>query len=191
MSILSRPVLVLNKHWTVIGSTVVKDAFILMSRGSAKGICPLSFLTYTWDEWINSENPPSGTDTVKSTTSNIVAPAIVILTHYEDVFHSLVNFSPRAMYRRDSYTCQYCKRRYSKTKLSIDHIIPKSKDGKTSWFNCVTACKRCNNKKADRTLKEAGISLLKRPVRPKWDPIMHLDIGRRLKSWIPFLNKSW
>ena len=189
MSILSRPVLVLNKHWTVIGTTAVKGAIILMSRGSAKGICPLSFLTYSWEEWLDSENPPSGEDTIKSTTLGIIAPSIVLLTNYGDIFHSSVKFSPRAMYRRDDYTCQYCKRQYSKKKLSIDHIVPKSKNGKTSWTNCVAACVKCNNKKADKSLKDLGVSLLKQPVKPRWNPIIHLDIKSRLKEWKPFLRR--
>jgi 5-methylcytosine-specific restriction endonuclease McrA len=73
-------------------------------------------------------------------------------------------FSARNLFARDNHTCQYCGKR--KTNLTIDHIVPKSRGGKTGFENCVAACKECNGRKADRTLAEAGMRIRISPYHP-------------------------
>lgn len=62
-------------------------------------------------------------------------------------------------------------------KLTIDHILPLSKGGGHEWNNVVAACSRCNNKKADRTLEQARLRLLKMPVKPTWLPVRDIGLG--------------
>lgn len=75
-------------------------------------------------------------------------------------------FSRTNIFKRDGYTCQYCGKHLEKDELTIDHVFPKSRFGPDIWENLVTCCKECNQKKANRTPKEAHMKLLKRPIRP-------------------------
>jgi len=75
-------------------------------------------------------------------------------------------FSRRRVFHRDSYTCCYCGKKI-KDKPTIDHIIPKSKGGRTDYLNVVTSCTKCNFKKGDKTLKESGMELKYVPYEPK------------------------
>ena len=190
--ILNHHVLVLNKNWVVIGTTTVKDAVVLMSRDSARAICTSSFVMYDWDQWVSEEtNLPNVPYKIRTPSLQIPAPTVIILNKYDDIHKTTVKFSSRGVYRRDDYTCQYCNVRKKTEDLSIDHVIPRSRNGKTSWENCVTACFRCNNKKSDRTPQEAGLKLAKRPVRPSWNPVFHVRADKRPSEWQPLLKGSW
>jgi 5-methylcytosine-specific restriction endonuclease McrA len=122
---------------------------------------------------------------------SVPAPQVIILTNYNDLHLKDVKFSPRTLYQRDNYTCQYCNKKMRAEKLSIDHVIPKSRSGKKTWSNCVTSCKKCNSKKADRTPREAGFTLNNRPAKPKWNPVIHVKKENRPTSWEPLLKKHW
>ena len=76
-------------------------------------------------------------------------------------------FNRENVYVRDNYTCQYCGKKLPSTELTLDHVYPKSRMGPDIWENIVTCCKECNQYKADRTPKEAGMKLLRRPFRPE------------------------
>ena len=83
-----------------------------------------------------------------------------------------VNQKLRAkIFERDNYTCQYCGKHLEKDELTLDHVFPKSRMGPDIWENLVTCCKECNQKKANRTPKEAHMKLLKRPVRPTMEDL--------------------
>ncbi len=112
---------------------------------------------------IADENLPDVDSYINTPKMKIPAPQVIILTNYNDVHVKAMKFSPRALYKRDNYTCQYCNKKKKSDELSIDHVIPRSKNGATSWENCVTACFKCNNKKSDRTLKETGYTLNVKP----------------------------
>jgi len=90
--------------------------------------------------------------------------------------------------------CQYCHNRFSKSKLTLDHVIPKSKGGDKSWTNLVSSCGCCNQKKADKTPFEAGMTLLREPLPPKnnyWNsPEWILSrVGRDIpEEWKKFLG---
>ncbi|MGB3695162.1 MAG: HNH endonuclease [Spirulinaceae cyanobacterium] len=81
----------------------------------------------------------------------------------------------REVLRRDRHSCQYCD---SKKKLTLDHVIPRSKGGKHTWDNVVTACERCNSKKGSRTPTEAGLILKSKPKAP-----LHPAITFAEKFW--------
>ena len=70
----------------------------------------------------------------------------------------------RNIFLRDSYTCQYCGA--NDVKMTIDHVLPKSRGGRDTWENLTSACVVCNNKKGDRTPKEAGMDLRSVPIKP-------------------------
>jgi len=93
-------------------------------------------------------------------------PLIVrLIKMIRQIYKSRVPFTKRNLHSRDEYTCQYCGTKLT-CNLTIDHVIPSSRGGKTSFENCVSSCKKCNNFKADRTPREAGMTLRKKPVQP-------------------------
>ncbi|MDY6829587.1 MAG: HNH endonuclease [Pseudomonadota bacterium] len=93
------------------------------------------------------------------------------------------------LFRRDRRTCLYCGASYSERLLTRDHVVPKSKGGRDTWTNVVTACRRCNQKKGDRLLEKSGMELLALPYRPNWAEYLALEnSGRVLGDQMEFLR---
>ena len=103
--------------------------------------------------------------------------------------HRAVKFSRINIFTRDAYSCQYCCQKFRTEELTFDHVVPMAKGGRKTWENIVTACWRCNNRKSGRTPVEANMRLLKKPVKPKWSPVVTLTIGIRHtpESWRDYL----
>lgn len=103
-----------------------------------------------------------------------------------------LSFSKKNILRRDNYVCQYCGGR--EIALTVDHVLPKSRGGKTNWNNMVVACKPCNLKKGNRTAREANMKLIKKPARPNhnYQPIV-IPAGppSYIESWMKYLPPSW
>lgn len=97
-------------------------------------------------------------------------PAVVRLKSYVATHKHKVKFSRMNVFGRDNFRCQYCGVMPGTEGLTYDHVIPRSRGGKTTWENIVSACECCNRKKADRTPREAGMRLLKVPVKPTRRP---------------------
>lgn len=112
-------------------------------------------------------------------------PSVIRLARYIKVPFKKIELSRRNILKRDGFRCQYCGTKSHE--LTIDHIIPKSRGGSDSWDNLVSACKSCNNKKADRTPEEAGLHLLKRPRRPHHILFITQYMGKVDENWKPFL----
>lgn len=90
-------------------------------------------------------------------------PIVIRLLYYVKIPHKELPLTRRNILHRDGYLCQYCGK---KGELSIDHIVPRSKGGKDTWENVITACVRCNLYKGNKTPKEAGMELRSKPCRP-------------------------
>lgn len=91
-------------------------------------------------------------------------PSVIKLRYYVAVPRRELPFNRKNIFHRDDYTCQYCGKKIKNP--TIDHIFPKSRGGKNSWENLITACPECNFYKADRTPEEAGMELLSEPKKP-------------------------
>ena len=100
-------------------------------------------------------------------------------------------FSRRNLYRRDGNRCQYCGKRLPTSELSIDHVVPRARGGRTTWENCVLACIPCNVRKGSRELREVGMNLLRPATRPKWSPCLTVNVGRRRASWEKFVSEQY
>ncbi|MCY4265842.1 MAG: HNH endonuclease [Gammaproteobacteria bacterium] len=102
------------------------------------------------------------------------------------------NFDPplenRFLFRRDQNLCLYCGHEYGVADLSRDHVTPISRGGKDSWTNVVTACRRCNNRKADRLLEEANMELLAIPFVPNQYEFLYLSNHAVLADQMEFLS---
>ena len=97
-----------------------------------------------------------------------------------------MTFSRRNVAKRDHYVCQYCGAQPGAESITIDHVLPRSQGGTSTWTNCVAACSRCNARKGDRTPEQAGMRLRRRPARPEWKPF-YAAHGARVESWARFL----
>jgi 5-methylcytosine-specific restriction endonuclease McrA len=115
---------------------------------------------------------------IRSTSVVVKVPAVVRLINAFRRVKKPVKFSRINIYGRDGYKCQYCGNKERMGELTYDHVLPKSRGGKTSWTNIVTCCYECNSKKRDRTPQEARMKLLSEPVRPKWVPAVAITVSR-------------
>ncbi len=122
---------------------------------------------------------------VRSQYMALPLPSVIRLTCYVKVPRKRVELTRANLFRRDNNRCQYCGTR--KGPLTIDHIVPKTRGGKDTWENLVSACVKCNNKKGNRTPEEAGMPLLKKPKRPNYLFFMQYFIGLSEQAWKPYL----
>ncbi len=182
--------LVLNKNWVAIDVTTVRNALIAVYQRVARAVAPEDYSIHDFDSWA-SLRVTDGQPCVRTVSLDIRVPEIILLTRYGAIPRKNVTFSRRNLYRRDNLTCQYCGARPGSHELSIDHIIPRSRGGHSTWQNCVLACVRCNTRKANRTLEESGLHLIRTPVKPKWSPYIHIPLGRRKTSWEQFISDRY
>lgn len=115
---------------------------------------------------------------VRTTFLAIKVPAVVRLLRAFRRPKKPVKFSRVNIYGRDGYRCQYCGDKRPMDDLTYDHVLPRSRGGRTTWTNIVTCCSPCNLKKADRTPAEAGMKLLREPKQPIEAPVVMVAISR-------------
>lgn len=129
-----------------------------------------------------------GEQTIQAVDKILRVPRIIQMTRYDRLPNQKIRFNRRIIYRRDRNICQYCGCKPGTKELSLDHVIPRSKGGKTTWENIVLACTPCNTKKADRTLDQCGMKLLRQPTKPKYN----LDLGDvRVRDWDSFISEAF
>jgi len=124
---------------------------------------------------------------VSSPSTTLQMPAVLRLRRKLGKVKRGVRFSRVNVFTRDNYTCQYCNNRFPASKLSYDHVTPRANGGRTIWENIVTACKKCNAEKADRTCDESGMWPIKPPKRPKALPMTAPLIHQAPEEWAAFL----
>lgn len=116
---------------------------------------------------------------VSSPSVSFKLPSVMRLRQYVRPYFSFkIRLSRQNVFLRDDFQCQYCGENFPEKKLTIDHIVPVSKGGRHEWQNVVAACSKCNNKKADKTLDQCKLKLLKNPARPQWLPVKEIDFLR-------------
>jgi 5-methylcytosine-specific restriction endonuclease McrA len=116
-------------------------------------------------------------------------PRVVQLVRYDRMPRRSVRFSRTNIYARDRHRCQYCECRLSRSELNLDHVVPRSRGGASTWDNVVCSCRRCNRIKGGRTPEEAGMPLRRRPFRPRWSPLLVEEFSRkRYKEWLPYIG---
>ncbi len=137
-------VLVLNASYEPIHLCDVRRAIVLIVKGQAR----------------SEHNTPYS---LRSPSIIFPIPAVIRLTHYVHIPYRRKAYSKNNIFLRDKHICQYCGRKESANNLTLDHILPQSRGGKTVWENLVTCCRNCNSKKGDHTPKEADMTLLNKP----------------------------
>jgi 5-methylcytosine-specific restriction endonuclease McrA len=126
---------------------------------------------------------------IRSVSVVIKAPAVVRLLRFFRPGRRSPPLSRGNILARDNFQCQYCSRELTVKEATLDHVVPRSQGGKTTWENIVCCCAACNRKKGGRTPKEARMALLSKPVRPDWLPVLHIKLhGKIPPAWHTFLQ---
>lgn len=188
-STLERPTLILNRNWQPVGVTSVARAVVKIWNETALIVDPADYQTYCWSDWANF-CPNEDELSIQSSQSRFRVPEVITLLKYDRVPRNVVTFSRRNVFKRDRYTCQYCGCQPGSEELTIDHVVPRSHGGETTWENCVLACVNCNSRKAARTPSQARMKLLKEAVRPKWKPFYAMQ-SIRIDSWSRFISETY
>ena len=168
--LINSPVLVLNQNYQPLNICNVKRAFVMLGRGKAELIV-------------------NGLGEIHTITTSFDIPSVIRLIYM--VKRPLISrrLSRRAIFHRDGYTCQYCGKQ--RRDLTLDHIMPRSRNGPHVWNNVVSACIPCNHRKAGRTPREANMRLLREPKAPKPSPyylFQHRNIQDEWRQFMPWLD---
>ena len=194
---LEQPVLVLNRLWQAINVVAARRAFGLLARGQAQVVLQQEddYRTFSMLDWIDfsASNPPAlPQEAVRTPQRLILLPKVILLTVFDQLPCKELKLTRSNVFERDKDTCQYCSRILPREQLNLDHVIPRDQGGRTTWENIVCSCIKCNTRKANRLPHEAGMRLIRRPVRPKWRPVISLALGgRRREQWRDFLDVAY
>lgn len=125
---------------------------------------------------------------IRAASCAIPVPLVIRLVYYVRVPRRVtIPVSRRTVLMRDRYTCQYCGAHPAKANLTIDHIIPKVRGGRTSWENVVCACKACNLRKGAKTLEQANMRLRSQPGPPRYVALVWLAGEPSHDAWNKYI----
>lgn len=164
---MKRKVLVLNQDFQPISVCTVQRGFLLVFLNKAE------LLTKVAQE------------SLRTVTKQFPMPSVIKLRNYVHIPYKGVVLTRQNIFKRDGFECKYCG---NEEDLTIDHIIPRSKNGKSTWKNLVTACKSCNSIKGDYTPEEAGMNLMAEPFKPSYVLFLRDFSGYKYDEWVPFLK---
>jgi 5-methylcytosine-specific restriction endonuclease McrA len=188
-------VLVLNRNFYAIHITSWQRAISLIYTDHAR-VVDEDYRQYSFQDWrelsLLMRESPSGF--VSTPTFRIAIPEVIALRNYDRLPVGDVKFTRRNIYEHYNHRCCYCGEKFNTAELNLEHVLPRSRGGKTDWSNIVTACMPCNLKKADRLPEEAGMKLLIRPFKPKWRGSSSLVFRVPVKikaSWQRFIDNVY
>lgn len=195
MSVVNRSVLALNSTWFPVDVISVKDAFRLVSKEHAKILETINetYMLHTLDSWLDIHMHELYSK-INTVSLEIPVPEIVVLSHYDDIPIRIMTFSKQNLLIRDKFKCMYCQTTLTEDSMTVDHVVPQAKGGKTNWENCVCACSKCNHEKADNP----PIGRFKPKVKPR-EPAATLPMHKINKthkdheipeSWKKFLFRN-
>jgi 5-methylcytosine-specific restriction endonuclease McrA len=182
-SALDASVLVLNKLFMAVHIISVRRAFCLLCKDLAEVVSleDGQFATYDFHTWREVSEyrarhfRQEDDDWIRTVNSEIQVPRVIRLVAYEKLPKQTVKFNRRNIFARDHNQCQYCGRKFPTSELSLDHVVPRS-----------------NVRKGGRTPKEAHMSLIRKPEKPKRSPLLNLKLThRKYQSWRTFLENAY
>ena len=156
-----------------------------------------NYTSYDFDDWTElsayrREFEPHEHDWIRTVRFDLAVPRIIRVLNFSKLPRQGVKFNRRNLFARDRNTCQYCGKRFSSSELSLDHVVPRSLGGKSTWTNIVCACVRCNVRKGGRTPEQAHVKLIKTPVKPRRNPVVSVTLSdNRYSSWKQFLDRAY
>lgn len=162
------PVLVLNQNYEPLNVCNTRRAFVLLIHGKAEVL-------------------EEGKGLLRSPSSSYPCPSVIRLVYLIRRPRPQTRLTRREVFQRDDFTCMYCG--VQAHDLTLDHVIPRYRGGRHTWENLVSACKRCNHRKAGRTPQEARMRLLREPVHPRanvyYSFYPYLSAQRGWRKFIP------
>lgn len=162
-------VLVLNATYEPLSVVSVKRAVVLLLKEKAE-------LIEAAEAKLRSEN------------FSLPVPLVIRLVYFVKIPRRIsLPVTRRGVLSRDNYTCQYCSITPHRKYLTVDHVLPRSRGGKTTWENVVTACEKCNGKKGSRTPAEANMILVEQPKRPRYIAIAALSSAEARQAWSKYM----
>lgn len=162
-----RRVLVLNQDYSPISVCTAERAFLLLYLDKA--------------ELIHKAEDVE----LRTVNTSFPMPSVIRLQRYIVIPFKRVMLSRQNLFKRDGNQCQYCG---SKKDLTIDHVLPKSRGGQSTWTNLTAACKRCNSLKGDKTPEEAEMPLKKIPFKPSYIMFVRNFSGFTSEDWLKYLS---
>jgi 5-methylcytosine-specific restriction endonuclease McrA len=166
---MEKRVLVLNLDHYPVAVVTVQKAMVLLLMEKAQLLASYELLE------------------IRTVSRSFAYPSVIRLAHYKHIPYKGVLLNRANLFRRDRGQCQYCG---SAKQLTIDHVIPRSKGGKTIWTNLVTACNRCNVFKGDKTLEQVGMLLRTEPFVPSLSYFLASYAERQALEWLPYLDTA-
>lgn len=167
MNIHSRKVLILNADYRAFTVCSVYKAFLLVYLEKA--------------EIINKVENGS----IRTVSQSFAIPSVIRLTKYVTMPFKGVMLTRQNIFKRDGNKCVYCS---SRTDLTLDHVVPRSRGGSSTWTNLVTACRSCNTKKGDQLPEEANLPLPYKPFKPSFIMFLREFSGMEEESWRQYLQ---
>ena len=169
METASRAVLVLNATYEPLNIVSVQRAIVLLLKEKAEVV-------------------EAARTKLRAERFSINLPLVIRLVVFVPVpRHLPLPLTRRTVIARDLYTCQYCGAQPNKHELTVDHVIPRSRGGTTTWENVVAACGACNHRKGDRTPDEAKMTLVAKPARPRFVAIVLMGEVHGHTAWQKYL----
>jgi len=192
-------VLVLNRSFVAVHITNVRRAITLLFRHLAEvvHIEEGQYAAYSLDSWRELSALRAGFsspehDWVKAVGYELQAPRVIRLVSCDRGPRQGLRFNRRNVFARDGNQCQYCGRNFPTSELSLDHVMPRSRGGITSWENIVCACVACNVRKGGRTPQEARMQMIRHPFKPKRSPLLSTKLGNpKYESWKSFVDNAY
>lgn len=162
-------VLVLNATYEPLSIVPVKRAVVLLLKQKAELV-------------------EAAGATLRAQNFTIPLPLVIRLVYFVKIPRRMaLPVTRRTILARDHYTCQYCNSTPPRSNLTLDHVLPRSRGGKTTWENVVTACQKCNGRKSNRTPTEAKMTLLTQPKRPQYLAIAALGSLEASQVWDKYI----
>lgn len=183
-------VLVLNRNWQAIHVKTPADAFCMMSTGAATGLDVRGddqIVPVPWGDWLKLSIRDED-HAVNTPRGPVRVPTVIVAANYGKVPLCRPRFGARGIWQRDGGVCQYTGRKLTPGEGNIDHVVPRSRGGASSWNNCVLSHREVNARKADRLPQEAGLRLIRNPTVPRAMPACALIRNLHgISDWQRFL----
>ncbi len=184
-------VLVLNRNWQAIHVKTPAQAFCMMAADVATALDIQEngdMRPAKWADWL-ALSVRDGDNLVRTVHGAVRVPTVIVLANYAKAPKRRPKFSAKNIWARDGGTCQYTGRKLAAHEGNIDHVLPRSRGGRTAWENCVLAHKEINSRKADKLPEEAGLRLRRQPAAPRELPASVLiRNSHRVGDWDHFLK---
>jgi 5-methylcytosine-specific restriction endonuclease McrA len=183
-------VLVLNRLFQAIQVTTVRRAFCLLYKGQVKAVNP-DYSTCDWQDWVDVPPQPDE-DVIVTPTLRVRIPRVILLVDFDRLPRHEVRFTRKNIFYRDRNRCQYCGHKFQTRDLNLDHVVPLSRGGKSTWDNVVCCCVTCNSRKGGHLPEDVGMRLIQTPTRPRWHPLVKISFtSSKYPVWKNFLDVAY